>query len=146
MVELSVVPKFLKNIIGHTSNRRMDQIGYMGEHELSFDETPVVRVKMNRPHSMRFLVPRIPCINPNMDFDYDFGGDGTGGGTYGPCETSDTARKSFIADGGHEHDQESDIEEAVDREGIDLRAEEFIAKFYEQMKLQRQISYLQYCQ
>ena len=33
---------------------------------------------------------------------------------------------------------------AEEEEEIDSKAEEFIARFYDQMKLQRQISYLQY--
>lgn len=145
MVELRLVPKLIRSI-GHIGNPRRDQIGrYMRERELSFDETPVVHVKMHRPHSMRFLLaPYIPCINPQIDFDCDFEGDGAEG-TYG-WESSDIAlRRSFIEDAGLECGQAGD-DEAEEGEGIDRRAEEFIARFYEQMKLQRQISLLQYNQ
>ncbi|XP_031401898.1 uncharacterized protein LOC116211590 [Punica granatum] len=139
MVELQLVPKFLKNIGHINSRRRNDQIGYIRKYELSFDKTPVFHVPMHRPHSMRFLVPRIPCINPQIEFDYDFDGEGGADVAYG-CKSCDSVRKSFIEDGGF------DYEEKDEGEDIDLRAEEFIAKFYEQMKLQRQISYLQYNQ
>ncbi|PKI50587.1 uncharacterized protein LOC116212208 [Punica granatum] len=125
MVDLQVMHKFLKNI-ACVSNPRKDQIGYVGELELSFDKTPVVCVKMHRPGSMRFLMPYIPCINPQIDFDYDFDGDGVDG-------SYDSERKSFIEDGRLEYEQSNEAEEG---EGIDLRAEEFIAKFYEQLKLQ----------
>ncbi|KAJ4838642.1 hypothetical protein Tsubulata_004235 [Turnera subulata] len=140
MMELRVVPKFLKGL-GHTASR--DQLRY-GERELSFDKTPIFHVKMHRPNSMRF---NIPCITPQVDFDYDFD-------QVSECYDQDRAgRISFLKDAedddeGEEYGYEVACEEekniAEEEEGIDLRAEEFIAKFYEQMKLQRQISYLQY--
>uniref|UniRef100_A0A0A9B6D4 Uncharacterized protein n=1 Tax=Arundo donax TaxID=35708 RepID=A0A0A9B6D4_ARUDO len=36
------------------------------------------------------------------------------------------------------------MEEGGEDAGVDVKAEEFIARFYAQMKLQRQISWLQY--
>ena len=89
-----------------------------GERELSFDDTPVIHVKMHRPASLRFM---IPCIKPQVDFDYDF---------------------DFDDDQIYAEEEEKVIEECDDE--VDLKAEEFIANFYKQMKLQRQISYLQY--
>lgn len=130
-MELRLVPRFLKNL----GNSRRDSIHY-GEHELSFDETPIFHVKMHRPGSMRFKMPHIPCINPEVDFDYDFelgGGDGVAAG-----DEEEEARKSFLL-GVDEDDCGCD-----GAEEIDVKAEEFIAKFYAQMKLQRQISFLQY--
>ncbi|KAL7198200.1 hypothetical protein ACSBR2_020674 [Camellia fascicularis] len=53
----------------------------------------------------------------------------------------DGARKSFLKC-GNEDDCEDIV--ACDDEENDLKAEQFIAKFYEQMKMQRQVSYLQY--
>lgn len=50
---------------------------------------------------------------------------------------------NFLKSGGEEEEYEEETIPEEEKE-IDLRAEEFIAKFYEQMKLQRQISYLQY--
>ncbi|KAL1339392.1 uncharacterized protein LOC107464889 [Arachis duranensis] len=130
-MELRLVPKYLKRL-GHTttSSSQSNQIHYF-ERELSFDKTPIFHVKMYRPNSsMRFLhLPHIPCINPHVDFDYDF--------------EDDNADHDII--GYHNNHQEEWKEDGEEQEeGIDKRAEEFIAKFYEQMKLQRQISYLQY--
>ena len=127
------------------NNARRDQLHY-GERELSFDKTPIFHVKMNRRSaSMRFRLPNIPCItNPQVDFDYD--DDFIEEQAYG----YDDGRKSFLK--GQDEDDDDDDEEEEEEivpsceqeDGIDSRAEEFIAKFYAQMKLQRQISYLQY--
>lgn len=139
MMELRVVPKFLKGL-GHSTPR--DQLHY-GERELSFDKTPIFHVKMHRPNSMRF---NIPCITPQVDFDYDFDDVSEDGGEVA------AGRRSFFlksAEDEEEYGYEACEEERIaveEEEGIDLRAEEFIAKFYEQMRLQRQISYLQYVQ
>lgn len=141
--------------LGHTTPTT--QIHYF-ERELSFDKTPIFHVKMYRPSSMRFHLPHIPCINPHVDFDYDFNDDD---GNDDVVEYDDNGRKSaaLVVDAGdhhvHEfchgyegcHDMGSCEEEQADadaQEGIDMRAEEFIAKFYQQMRLQRQISLLQY--
>ncbi|KAF8036797.1 hypothetical protein BT93_C2496 [Corymbia citriodora subsp. variegata] len=135
-----VMPKFLKTI-GHAATPR-SHIWY-GEREISFEKTPVVHVKMHRPGSMRFM---FPCINPKVDFDTDFD-DKEGDRVY---NRHDSMKESFFLGKGdeegcyHDHNDYGRIEcEEVER-GIDSRAEEFIAKFYEQMKLQRQMSYLQY--
>ncbi|KAL3604457.1 hypothetical protein D5086_005316 [Populus alba] len=142
MDHLRVVRKFLKSLGHHTPRRR--QLHY-GEHELSFDKTPIFHVKMHRPASMRF---NIPCITPQVDFDYDFDGDvceddiQQDGSVY---ECYDGMRRSFLLKGGDEEEYET-CEEKIpaEEEGIDVRAEEFIAKFRQQMRLQRQISFLQY--
>ncbi|KAK6129438.1 hypothetical protein DH2020_036814 [Rehmannia glutinosa] len=104
-----------------------------GDRELSFDDTPVIHVKMSRPSSMRFKMPHIPCINPPVDFDYDF-------------EFDDDIYEEETCFGGTNFLKGADDEEREENEdeGIDMKAEQFIAKFYEQMKLQRQISYLHY--
>ncbi|KAK3430638.1 hypothetical protein EUGRSUZ_E02488, partial [Eucalyptus grandis] len=47
----------------------------IGERELSFDKTLVFHVKMHRPGASkrsRFRLPRIPCISPDVDFEYGF--------------------------------------------------------------------------
>ncbi|XP_022770854.1 uncharacterized protein LOC111314091 [Durio zibethinus] len=140
MMELRLVPKFLKGL-GHTTAPR-DQISYYKERELSFDETPIFHVKMHRPASMRFL---LPCISAEeVDFDYDFGIDENG--VYG----YDSGRKSYST-GSEAKDKECGYEGCdekspypLEEEGIDSKAEKFIAKFHEQMKLQRQFSYLEY--
>ncbi|KAL8527265.1 hypothetical protein ACS0TY_005223 [Phlomoides rotata] len=87
-----------------------------GDREFSFDDTPIVRVKMHRPSSSSALLRfKIPCIEPPLvDFDCDFGGDEEDSGMW------------------RDEDEEG--------EGIDERAEKFIAHFYQQMKLQTQRS------
>ena len=149
-MELRLVPKYLKRL-GHTTAPQSSKIHYF-ERELSFDKTPIFHVKMYRPSSMRFHLPHIPCINPHVDFDYDFEDDNDNVG----YEYDNGRKSNALMDAGH-HDEEcyhgydgcqemayGEEQEQEDEEGIDKRAEEFIAKFYRQMKLQRQISYLQY--
>ncbi|KAL3739575.1 hypothetical protein ACJRO7_020914 [Eucalyptus globulus] len=119
------------------------QIWYR-ERELSFDKTLVVHVKMHCPGPMRFPLRHIPCINPHVDFEPEFDEDDR------LCYGYEAVRQSFLENGGEEgtHFDEKQAEdgrvEIEEDRGIDTRAEEFIAKFYEQTKLQRQISYLQY--
>ncbi|KAL9239742.1 hypothetical protein vseg_014036 [Gypsophila vaccaria] len=129
------MPKYLK---GHHKVSR-DMIRY-GERELSFDDTPVIHLRMNRPGSLRFM---LPCIKPEVvDFDYDFGDEGgdyedVGYRGYG-------ARTSFLKDNVGDFCKADDDENVeYEDEGIDVKAEEFIAKFYAQMKMQRQISFQQ---
>ncbi|XP_062083369.1 uncharacterized protein LOC133789586 [Humulus lupulus] len=140
MTELRLLPKFVKSL-GHDTPK--DIIRY-GERQLSFDETPIFPViKTNGSSSMRHF--HIPCLNPpTVDFDYDFDGqdDYVYYGGYSNNNDNDGGRKSFLIKGG-----DGDGSEAVpydQEENIDEKAEEFITKFYEQMKMQRQISYLQY--
>ncbi|XWS76625.1 hypothetical protein CRYUN_Cryun01aG0193000 [Craigia yunnanensis] len=146
MMELRLVPKFLKGL-GHTTAPRQDQISHYKERELSFDETPIFHVKMHRLTSMRFL---LPCISPEeVDFDYDFGIDGV--------YRYDSGRKNYSTGSEPEEEQEQGEEKEcgyegcdekspypLQEQGIDSKAEKYIAKFYEQMKFQRQTSYLEY--
>ncbi|CAI9300404.1 unnamed protein product [Lactuca saligna] len=110
-----------------------------GDRQLSFDATPIIHVRMHRPNSMRFHLPHIPCINPQAADAFD---------AYDFDDQSDIdyayhqPRRSFLITNGKEHEQND--EEMCEEEGIDVKAEEFIANFYHQLKLQRQISYLQY--
>ncbi|KAF3496014.1 hypothetical protein DY000_02058330 [Brassica cretica] len=121
MFELrNLFSKHLKALAHHSNS--FDNGRYLGEKQLSFDDTPVFNVKMHRPASMRFL---LPCIAPPVDFDYDFELDGQ----------DDT---EYVRSFGYDNEEE---EEEL---GVDARADEFIANFYEQMKLQRQISCLKY--
>ncbi|KAK4441814.1 hypothetical protein Salat_0516300 [Sesamum alatum] len=120
-----------------------------GERELSFDDTPVIHVKMHRPSSLRFKLPQIPCIKPHVDFDYDFEFDDEINEEmcYGGAVDHAKRASNFLKGAEEEEEDDEDEQEemnAAGDEGIDSKAEEFIAKFYEQMKLQRQISYLQY--
>ncbi|KAK9282260.1 hypothetical protein L1049_005174 [Liquidambar formosana] len=138
MMDLSVIPKYFKSL-KHTTG---DSIHY-GEREFSFDDTPTIHFKMHRPASLRFKMPHIPCINPQVNFDYDFEFENERrDGVY----NDDEGRKSFLKYRDDE-DYGCEVREEIapcEEEGIDAKAEEFIAKFYKQMKLQRQISYLQY--
>ncbi|GMI85821.1 hypothetical protein like AT5G38700 [Hibiscus trionum] len=137
----------LKRRLGHyTKAPPHDEISYYNERQLSFDETPIFHVKMHRRSavgsSMRFL---LPCISvEEVDFDYDFGVDDECGEVYG----YDNGRKSdstVLSDQlAAEEEQRVGSEEKGCEEGIDSKAEKFIVQFYEQMKLQRQISYLEY--
>lgn len=142
-------PKYIKSV--RHNHGGGDTLRY-GERQLSFDTTPVIHVRMHRPSSLRFKLPHIPCINPaQVDFDFDFD-DGNDYGFY----YDDIARKSFLKS-AEDNEQEEEYygevdevyahdesEEQAARNDIDMKADEFIAKFYKQMKLQRQISYLQY--
>lgn len=118
--ELRVLLKLLKQLwLCHTNTTPSPKIYYC-ERQFSFDNTPLFHLNTS---SMRFHLPHFPCLNPHpLDFDYDFHED------------------SQEFDHGYEGSQEILLETTEDEEGIDKRAEEFIAKFYHQMKLQ----YLQY--
>ncbi|GMH02329.1 hypothetical protein Nepgr_004168 [Nepenthes gracilis] len=133
VAELRLLPRCLKGL-KHPSSRSMIRFG---ERELSFDETPVVHIRMSKPALLRFKMPHIPCINPELDFHYDF--DEDEGKMYDNYE----ARQNLL---GNVSDMEGGNDSGVcyEEEGIDARAEEFIANFYEQIKMQRQISHLQY--
>ncbi|EOA22227.1 hypothetical protein CARUB_v10002814mg [Capsella rubella] len=111
----------------HSSSNYGDR--YYGERQLSFDETPLFHVKKKKMHrpttsSMRFLL-LLPCIAPPVEFDYDFEMDRQ--------DYSDEV-KSYGYDESWREEEDDEEEE----KGVDVRAEEFIAKFYEQIKLQRQ--------
>ncbi|XP_042517809.1 uncharacterized protein LOC122091752 [Macadamia integrifolia] len=159
MMDIRLFLSYIKSLCYNPSHR-LESIHYR-EHEFSFDETPIFHFRMRHPSSMRF---RIPCLNtPSVDFDYDFeddalcynnhhpdangydrksiltsGNEREEGDDLDDCESEDDARRSSAMVSSREKPQENDAGE------IDLKAEEFIAKFYDQMKLQRQISYLQY--
>ncbi|XP_058188392.1 uncharacterized protein LOC131305473 [Rhododendron vialii] len=137
MLDLRLFPKFLKSgLIGQSSTQRAAI--YYGERELSFDDTPIIHVKMRRPSSLRFRLPHIPCINPQVDFDFNFNFDDNKDLLSRYKYEYDEGRKSFS-----NGDDDENCEVCED-EGIDAKAEQFIAKFYEQMRMQRQVSYLQY--
>ncbi|CAA0843296.1 Unknown protein [Striga hermonthica] len=150
IVSLKSVEKGMLRKLRHSSQTPRGGALIYGERELSFDETPVVHVRMSRRPlgSMRFKLPHIPCIEPHVvDFDYDFEfGDGEGY-DYDVGEACHSVKdSSFVVESfenGVEEDEEEE-EEEEEEEGIDVKAELFIAKFYEQMKLQRQMSRLQY--
>ncbi|OMP04100.1 hypothetical protein COLO4_09960 [Corchorus olitorius] len=109
-----------------------EQIRYW-ERQLSFDRTPDHRaLKKDRSMgSMRFL---FPCVGAKEgEFKYDFDADGV----YG----NGSRRESYLTE---EEEEETDEEESdregfekksqFEEEGIDSRAEKFIAEFYDQIK------------
>lgn len=142
------LPRYVKSLHDRRSDyvhRRRDPCAlHYGERQFSFDDTPIIHVKMHRPASLRFKLPHIPCINPPaLDFDFDFDGrsnavdDDDDIVFFNECDDNE---KRFIEDSADDHQCCDDD----GGEGIDTKAEQFIAKFYEQIKLQRQISYLRY--
>lgn len=146
LVDLRLLPKYIKSL--RHANDHYAALHY-GEREFSFDDTPIFHVKMHRPASLRFKMPNIPCIKPQVDFDFDFDNDYEHDDEMYPDNNDGAPRKSFLNTEG-EYCREDEYvscevsEEITCDEAIDMKAEEFIAKFYEQIKLQRQISYLQY--
>lgn len=114
-ISLSAFAKIIRKQLIHSSEQRGALV--YGDREFSFDDTPMVHVKMHRPSSLRRF--KMPCIvKPEVDFDYDHD-------DIMICVDDD--------------DVDVDEEEYFD-ETIDVKAEVFIAKFYEQMKMQTQIS------
>ncbi|KAK4355629.1 hypothetical protein RND71_024600 [Anisodus tanguticus] len=138
LMNLHLLPKYIKSL------RHTNDYGalHYGERALSFDDTPIIHVKMHRPASLRFKMPNIPCIKPQVDFDFD--------NDHCQCDDEmyhgnddDVPMRSFMK-GADDYYEENEIIAGPSDEAIDMKAEEFIAKFYEQIKMQRQISYLQY--
>ncbi|KAK8497556.1 hypothetical protein V6N13_002960 [Hibiscus sabdariffa] len=151
MVELRLVPKFLKGL-GHSTasvhTRGDRRLQCYKERQFSFDETPIIDVKaVHRSASMRFL---LPCISAEaVDFDRydDFSIDDLGSNkSNSACSdiVEDEEERGEDEEWGYEGcDEKSPCPYAfpAEEEGIDSKAEKFIAKFYEEMKLQsRQIS------
>lgn len=138
MAELRHGAKYLKaGLHSHHHKHTKGMIRY-GERELSFDDTPVIHLKMSRPNSLRFI---IPCIKPHVvDFDYDFGDDDDDGWCDGVG-----GKRSFLGCGAGDCDEvQGDDHQGWyenDDEGIDDKAEEFINRFYQQIKLQKEISF-----
>ncbi|XP_010931724.1 uncharacterized protein [Elaeis guineensis] len=115
-----------------------------GERELSFDETPTFHFKIHRP--------RFPCVEPPITFD-DNDGDGSISYKTGNPKSyffQNEMKEEEVTDRDEDDDDDRlkrgvvHENEEEEEEEIDSKAEEFIAKFYEQMKLQRQVSLLQY--
>ncbi|WOL18434.1 hypothetical protein Cni_G27229 [Canna indica] len=134
-VDLRIKPGYLKSL-KLPGGRRADRLRF-GEREFSFEETPAFHFKTP---SMRHL--RIPCITPAADFDFVDEEDLV----FAKRDTNCGYSIDDIADDTSIADQQREFEDGVEEQevGIDRKAEEFIEKFYEQMKMQRQISWIQY--
>ncbi|KAE8708700.1 CTP synthase family protein isoform 1 [Hibiscus syriacus] len=156
MMELRLVPKFLKGL-AHPSTRNDHQIisSHYMERQFSFNGTPIFHVKIHHHRlassSMRFL---LPCISAEeVDFDYDFSvNDHDNGRTsYSTGSETDVEDLGEAEECGYEGCDEKEngpyvYSYEIEDEGIDSKAEKFIAKFHEQMRLQRQISYLEHAE
>ncbi|CAM0872844.1 unnamed protein product [Alopecurus aequalis] len=130
---------------------RKDQLRY-GEREFSIDETPAFRFRTPSARVLRF----IPCIAPAVpDTPAYYGED-----RYFFCDARERDEEGCVGDYYGGEPSECGVESIEDEQllerammeaaeggedaGVDVKADEFIAKFYAQMKLQRQISWLQY--
>ncbi|XP_031498139.1 uncharacterized protein LOC116262784 [Nymphaea colorata] len=143
ILNLRMMPNYLKNLRSSGSN-------FNGEREYSIEETPIFRLKFHKNVKKQGHFPRIPCINAPIevegeDFFYDHRSyhcdeddvDGDGDEVVDQGSGSSSGEKKGASFSGG---QDGSWKE----EEVDLKADEFIAEFYRQMKLQRQISYLQY--
>ncbi|KAL6901944.1 hypothetical protein ACP4OV_004820 [Aristida adscensionis] len=146
---------------------RGDRLRY-GEREYSIDETPAFRFRTPSARVLRL----IPCIAPavpdtpglygddryffcaprgrdaadDVDGSYCYGDEAVDSECYdeGSCAADDD-EEQLLERAMAEACRASTAEEGGGEDaGVDVKAEEFIARFYAQMKLQRQISWLQY--
>ncbi|XP_047084212.1 uncharacterized protein LOC124695401 [Lolium rigidum] len=137
---------------------RKDQLRY-GEREFSIDETPAFRFRTPSARVLRFIpciapaFPETPCVYGEdryffcddareRDGDEGCAGDYYEDGEPSECGVEDEQlleRAMMEASCGN-----VEAAEGAEDAGVDVKADEFIAKFYAQMKLQRQISWLQY--
>ncbi|KAM0899149.1 hypothetical protein ACQ4PT_021453 [Festuca glaucescens] len=141
--------------------RRNDGRLRYGEREFSIDETPAFRFHTPSARVLRFIpciapafVPETPCVygedryffcDASRERDDDEGCVGDyydDDGEPSECGVEDEQlleRAMMEASCGN-----VEAAEGAEDAGVDVKADEFIAKFYAQMKLQRQISWLQY--
>jgi hypothetical protein len=117
-----------RQLIGTSNDDKFITNYYYQEQEFSFDKSPIFHIKMRRSSSS--LPFRFPCIHPNqVDFD-----DSNDDDDLFYLKNNGEAKQLFLT-------SNDDIVACdANDEGIDERAEEFIAKFYEQVYLQKQIS------
>ncbi|KAL4202502.1 hypothetical protein AMTRI_Chr02g221440 [Amborella trichopoda] len=101
--------------------------------QFSFGDSPAVQLKLPRS------IVKFPCMNPPITLDNDYDHD-------------DNHEYDIDPDGngaGYDHSHEDSYYDG-DRnasecdELIDSKADEFIERFYQQMRLQRQLSCLKY--
>ncbi|KAE8780986.1 hypothetical protein D1007_45789 [Hordeum vulgare] len=137
---------------------RDDRLRY-GEREFSIDETPAFRFRTPSARVLRF----IPCIAPSVpdtpgvygDDRYFFCDDRERDASCARDLYDDQPSECGLESLDNGADERAMMEASVavgssgaveggEDAGVDVKADEFIAKFYAQMKLQRQISWLQY--
>ncbi|XP_039129934.1 uncharacterized protein LOC120266375 [Dioscorea cayenensis subsp. rotundata] len=130
----------LKLAFKNITNYHQKSIHYL-EREFSFDETPSFRFKLHRPH--------FPCIGFPDDHDQDnddavffFSGHDNNVNNSISYDHHKNDDDNGIKE--EEQQEDNDDDEVEQLEGINSQAEEFIAKFYQEMKLQRQVSFIQY--
>ena len=134
--------------------RKDHQLRY-GEREFSIDETPAFRFRTPSARVLRFIpciAPAVPdtplCYREDRYFFCDDARDRDEAGCVGDYYEYDDAGEESECGGVESLEDEQLLERAVveggEDAGVDVKADEFIAKFYAQMKLQRQISWLQY--
>lgn len=143
-----LIRRYLKSLHGTVATNR-DSIGRGGEREFSFDETPLFHFKLNHHKwtgsSTRFkCLPAMSCINPAVDDD-DAQDDlrmivRT---SFNDVGDQEIGSPRYWEQGEIEDDDESNDKGEEDEE-IDAKAEEFIERFYREMRMQRQVSYLEY--
>ncbi|KAF3625414.1 putative RAN GTPase-activating protein 2-like isoform 1 [Capsicum annuum] len=68
---LSLLLKYMKSLRYTNDYRYSGGALHYGERELSFDDIPIIHVKMHCPASLHFKTPNIPCIKPQVNFDND---------------------------------------------------------------------------
>ncbi|KAH7838127.1 hypothetical protein Vadar_022381 [Vaccinium darrowii] len=93
-------------------------------------KNPIIHFKMHRPLLMRFQTSD-PMHNPHGDFDYDFeSNDDDDDDDFVNCY-NDGVREGIMM-GGRDEDKGHEVCEAIipGDEGIDHKADQFIAKFY----------------
>ncbi|XP_022774105.1 uncharacterized protein LOC111316409 [Durio zibethinus] len=129
--KVGVLKRGLK-VKGLGNKAHSDQIHYL-ERQLSFDRTPDFHVKKDHhTGSMQFL---FPCVGANtLEFDYDIGDD-EAGGFYGNY----SGREIYLEEEKEEEGEEYECngyekKSQLEDEGIDSRAEKFIAEFYAQIR------------
>ncbi|RCV45184.1 hypothetical protein SETIT_9G432800v2 [Setaria italica] len=145
-----------------------------GEREFSIDETPAFRFRTPSARVLRLIpciAPETPGLYGDDRYFFrdaaaraleeddaeaygsSYGADQLGSERAGGDEEEEEELSCYCAYGGG--DDEQLLERAVaescrastaaeEDAGVDVKADEFIARFYAQMKLQRQISWLQY--
>jgi hypothetical protein len=149
---------------------RGDRLRHGGEREYSIDETPAFRFRTPSARVLR-LIPCIAPATPGLCADdrYFFSSaaarevdEAAGGYCYADdprsarhveeeeedelscCGDDEQLLERVVAEACHASTAGSVAGEGGEDAGVDVKAEEFIARFYAQMKLQRQISWLQY--